>query len=683
MFGANPRTLFTVLLAGAASGTCLAQISPGPLSEAHEKLDSSRGCLECHGAGDRTLDQRCLDCHTEIADRIDATSGLHGREASEDCASCHPEHGGRDFELIEWTEGAPEGFDHRRTGWTLSGRHARTRCRNCHKPENLTERGGSGVGRVDPSQTWLGLASSCNSCHEDLHAGALGETCERCHDTRAFSPAPAFDHETAAFPLTGKHADVTCDRCHRVPGRAEVVLSSGRTARLYRPLPYGECSSCHKDVHRGALGPACSDCHVTVSFRLVDRKRFDHSGTRYPLRGAHERLRCENCHHVERGWGRTPPFQSCSNCHRDVHRGEATLAGRTVDCESCHGLEAFRPSTFTVGMHADSIYPLAGKHADAACSGCHASAAPDPEVRFRLPFDRCDGCHADAHAGQLSAEVPRADHALSSAGGDCVNCHRVDGWRPSTFDATRHGELRLELEGRHARIDCAACHGPLDPRPARSKWTLSSADAGVRLRPLDPACATCHVDPHGGRSMFAGTAGSADCVRCHDAKTFRPSRVDADLHASLGYPLEGGHRAVPCSACHPALAGAPSGSTMLGAAVVPLELTRTHERCEDCHKKAHEGQFEQRLEKNSCASCHTVQHWRPASGFDHDRDSGFLLGAAHRKVSCGRCHVPEPGQDSIRYAAAPSHCEDCHRGNVSAALEAPQASLHALLMYPF
>ena len=44
------RLLLLVLLGAFAGTAARAQLSPGPLSRAHEDLDSPLRCLECHGA---------------------------------------------------------------------------------------------------------------------------------------------------------------------------------------------------------------------------------------------------------------------------------------------------------------------------------------------------------------------------------------------------------------------------------------------------------------------------------------------------------------------------------------------------------------------------------------------------------------------------------------------------------
>ena len=99
------------------------QISPGPLTGAHQELEGATQCATCHsfGIGQRAL--KCLDCHTEIAGRLAAKQGYHSKEyrAAEnqlDCARCHLEHNGRDFAITKFDR---NGFDHAR----------RCRCLSC------------------------------------------------------------------------------------------------------------------------------------------------------------------------------------------------------------------------------------------------------------------------------------------------------------------------------------------------------------------------------------------------------------------------------------------------------------------------------------------------------------------------------------------------------------------------
>jgi len=83
-----------------------AQISPGPLSRAHQTLEGSTHCASCHKFGGQAA-LKCLECHTEIAARLNAHRGLHASyglnpASSQECAKCHSEHNGEDFPLVKW-----------------------------------------------------------------------------------------------------------------------------------------------------------------------------------------------------------------------------------------------------------------------------------------------------------------------------------------------------------------------------------------------------------------------------------------------------------------------------------------------------------------------------------------------------------------------------------------------------
>src|SRR5271166_6495006 len=97
-----------------ATSFAAAQISPGPLSRPHQSLDSATQCTTCHKLGGGEPVFKCLDCHTEIAQRLASHRGLHASYgitpgSSQECARCHSEHNGLDFALIKWDQ---KTFDH-------------------------------------------------------------------------------------------------------------------------------------------------------------------------------------------------------------------------------------------------------------------------------------------------------------------------------------------------------------------------------------------------------------------------------------------------------------------------------------------------------------------------------------------------------------------------------------------
>lgn len=666
------RRLAAALAALVSLAPLRAQMSPGPLSRAHAHLDGTLQCFTCHGKGQGSMQQRCLACHREIAWLIEHRRGLHASPGMDACARCHPEHAGRDFGLVRFDEGSPERFDHRRAGWPLEGRHASLGCDACHRSRFRA----SDALRLAPGKvaerSFLGLERECASCHADVHRATLGSECRGCHGLESWKPAPGFDHARTAYPLTGAHAKVPCARCHRsLPAAA-----AEPAAAVFGPLAHGECSSCHQDPHAGRLGALCSSCHATASFRAVSARSFDHSRTRYPLRGRHVSVACESCHGPGGVAVPRPRFDACVACHRDPHGGQTAAAGPPRDCALCHSVDGYRPSTFTAESHRTSSYPLEGKHLEVRCEACHPRNPPGtaPEslgkagVLIRRPHARCGDCHADPHGGQLGDR------------GACERCHAVAGWRPSTFTAREHASLRLPLEGKHARIPCSACHGPERRELPSLPATEPLGSARVALALGDVACTACHADPHGGRYSAGGAKPRPEgCVACHGLDAFRPSKLDAGAHRDLGSPLEGAHASLACERCHEELGSLPARSSLVGRGPVPLlSFSTKGRRCEDCHVDPHGGQFAGGPRGGSCARCHGERAFRPAERFDHARDSAFRLEGAHARVACDRCHVKRAdasGHESVVYRGLPGRCVDCHGARPSSSPDAGRSSI--------
>jgi hypothetical protein len=222
------------------------------------------------------------------------------------------------------------------------------------------------------------------------------------------------------FVLSGAHKTVQCASCHR--------------DRRLRGIPM-TCAGCHRDPHQGRLGTACEKCHTTTAFSRV--ASFDHDATRFPLRGAHRVAKCDSCH----GKGRAlkfARFEACGDCHRDVHAGQL---GPKPECATCHSVERFVPSLFTVQSHQRTRFPLGGAHLAVACNQCHTRS--QNVTRFRFESLQCAGCHRDPHRGETARY------------GSCETCHRVEGWRGIAFDHARTGFV---LDGAHARAACGSCH---------------------------------------------------------------------------------------------------------------------------------------------------------------------------------------------------------------------------------
>jgi len=645
-----------------------AQVSPGPLARAHAELEGTLECTNCHGGDKEAMSGRCSGCHKDIAWLQQRNRGFHGNRETKDqsCATCHPDHAGPDFDLIKWPEGSPEKFDHQRAGWRLKQRHAEARCEKCHTARFQVSQ--SAALRARKASTgWTGLESTCPSCHVDVHRGALDQDCTKCHDAGEWKVTPGFDHDTTAYPLADKHRDVTCDKCHLHARLSPKSDGRGHLIPVYTPVTHASCADCHQDVHQGQFGPTCTKCHTTRGFKLIDRSSFDHDQTRYPLRGKHAGVKCADCHqNFSTALLKKPLFQSCGACHKDAHNRTATLAGKVVDCEKCHSVSGFAPSTLTVDQHRNTKYALEGKHVTVRCAACHrkdsgAAAATKwgaAMVVLRPAFTKCADCHADDHGGQLAARPNR---------GECADCHRVTGWKPSTFDRPAHARLKLALDGRHGEVDCRACHGAKrKDLPPLTAAALGKATFLFKVPELE--CTACHVDPHRGRFAAGGPrAKDQGCLACHDARTFRPSTADVAAHAEFGFVLEGAHRATACIACHEEIrqAGATGRSFLVRAAGGVTELRFEAKReCADCHRTPHGDQFDGRNGGGRCETCHGVDAFAPASKFDHTRDAAFSTRGAHEHVPCNQCHptdLKSGTSKALIYRPVSAKCESCHR----------------------
>jgi hypothetical protein len=423
----------------------------------------------------------------------------HRGQVPTDCRKCHDEQG--------WKPA--RGFDHARAAYPLTGKHAKVECAKCHprKDDEATAAGAFPAPLARAFAVFKPLHfGRCVDCHKkDPHEGRFGESCESCHrptgwkDMAGRGKENAF-HMKTRFPLLGGHLEVACKACHG-PFGAEKAR--------YKGIPFQACTDCHVDAHVGQLAragrpaPGCETCHVVQGW-LPARYELEQHATRssYPLAGAHRTVACGGCHpRDERLGGRVPAAvrsrlekqgrrlsispavlarsgaERCETCHRDPHAGQFKPRAQPSACLACHQASAWSALTFDHGK--DSRFPLAGKHAKAACAACHPRH--DGAVTRYKPLETaCAACHADPHAGQLA----RKKGGVS----DCARCHDESSWKASRF-AHAPPFTAFRLKGKHAPLKCEACH---------RKTGVPGAAATVRYRPLPATCEGCHADFHKG-----------------------------------------------------------------------------------------------------------------------------------------------------------------------------------------
>lgn len=421
-------------------------------------------------------------------------------------------------------------------------------CLDCHDHKNVADdikkkRGYHG--RIPGIKT-----KECRACHSE-------------HKGRGYSlvllDKQTFDHQLTDFELRGRHRDAPCKDCHK-PKKA------------YHQAPH-RCIDCHKndDPHDGRLGKQCGSCHAASRWQDF---RFDHSRTKFTLKGKHKGVECRNCHPQERYSG-VP--KKCHACHKrdDKHQGRY---GKK--CQDCHAETGWGSQRFDHDK--DTDFPLKNLHAKVACQQCHRKDL-DKKIKKaknkkKLKTD-CYFCHRlqDEHKGQY--------------GKKCKSCHSTKGWKKLKFD---HKKTDFPLKGKHKDVVCGDCHAGKD----------------VYKEDLKTTCFACHRQD----DVHKKQQGKK-CQECHSEKGWQEN-VEFD-HNLVKFPLLGAHTALACEECHS------SGS---------FKDTKT--QCLSCHK---EDDVHKRSLGKNCDQCHYVGDWK-AWEFDHDKQTDFKLTGKHKGIVCNACH---------------------------------------------
>ena len=394
-------------------------------------------CYACHQADDKHkggMGQSCGTCHTTstwagaVFDHNTTLFKLTGAHITALCANCHinnvfkgtPTNCYACHQADDKHKGgmgqscgtchttntwAGAVFDHNSTLFKLTGAHIKALCANCHV-----------------NNVYKGTPTSCYACHQadDKHKGAMGQGCGSCHTTSTWTGAK-YDHNLAAFKLTGAHVSVTCKTCH--------------INYVYKGTA-STCIGCHaaRDVHKGAMGTNCASCHTTSTWSGA---KYDHNLAAFKLTGAHVSVACKTCHvnYVYKGTAST-----CIGCHaaRDIHKG-----AMGSNCATCHSTTTWAGAVFD---HNLAAFKLTGAHLSVTCAKCHINNV------YKGTSQACSGCHAEP-----------AYHAGLFAGTSCSACHTTKAWRPATYSLAHRFPMN---HGNTVNSPCATCH------PATLKqWT--------------------------------------------------------------------------------------------------------------------------------------------------------------------------------------------------------------------
>ncbi len=466
----------------------------------------------------------CIPCHADP----------HKGQLGNECTKCH--------NVESWKEA--KNFDHSKTRYPLTGLHIKVPCEKCHKPDVP---GG-------PVRYQNLKFDTCSACHIDPHKGTFKKACDTCHTTSGWKtilPGFDFDHSKTKYPLLGKHAQVSCVACHI-------------NGDFRKQLAFANCKDCHTpDPHKGQFDARpkngeCAECHTVDGWKPSLFGVKQHDTSKYPLKGKHASIDCAKCH-IPAGKDTVynVKFELCSDCHKDVHDSQFAAAPYNNRCESCHTVQDFHRTTFTIAKHRNTRFALAGAHVAVPCAECHklgAAGRADKVVPYHFENRDCTACHKDPHKGEFNDRMARKRANGTPFG--CEACHNVKSW--ADINGFDHSKTKFPLLGAHRTVVCGDCHKATTAYESRFKGTPQQ-------------CEACHNDAHDGQ--FVAKDAKTHCADCHNSQRWVPSTFDHDTRTH--FALTGGHANVACAKCHV--------QTKLVGEKLIVVYKNTPNKCVDCH----------------------------------------------------------------------------------------------------
>ena len=417
-------------------------------------------CSLCHQPLTSLQADLCVDCHSGVEDQITMKNSLHGNLKNVmQCAECHSDHQGREFDLRLGNLGD---FDHSMIAFSLIWHQvdyslAPIECLDCHVTDD----------RFSVSTI------SCATCHANhdgdfmlAHVKDFGDGCMSCHD--GLDSMARFEHANSDFHLLGMHQEISCVECH-VESQFEDLQS--------------DCASCHAEPagHSGFFGTDCAACHDANAWKpaVLEGGSFDHNtGTRFSLvlhtqDYAGASMSCQSCH--PGGIDEFTP-ETCFQCHAPEDQDfmiqhQAELGGQCIECHD--GVDRMR------NFDHQDYFPLEGGHGVLECQSCHVN-----QVYQGTPGE-CKDCH-------LEPEIHAGFFGLT-----CEYCHESNSWYP--------GQLQKHSfpidHGDQGESECQTCH--VATYSEYSCYTCHEHTAEEVLEKHDDlnlpagqlaACTDCHLD---------------------------------------------------------------------------------------------------------------------------------------------------------------------------------------------
>ncbi|MGY0194167.1 cytochrome c3 family protein [Leptothrix sp. BB-4] len=489
---------------------------------------------------------------------------------------------------------AGRNFDHNRTGFVLSGAHARERCESCHvngvfkgtpRDCQTCHTAGNRLARTNTvkSSDHIPTTAPCETCHNSQsfsgarfsHAGVVRGTCTTCHNMRNAPGKPSNHIATTA----------SCDTCHRTTAWLPATGTDHSTFSAAT-----NCASCHngtsatgktaRHITTGALN--CTSCHST---RAWLPSSWNHS--QMVVAGT-----CSSCHNGNNASGKSPTHMAttaqCDTCHKST---SSWAASTKVD----HG-------TFTVATN---------------CSTCHngSTATGKPMTHIPVAATNCIACHTTT-----GWKPHRFTHSQVVVTNQCSSCHNGS-YPPADGRSATHIPYQ-SLTG-VAITNCDTCH-----KAGFVSWTPARLHTSVTVT---AQCATCHLSIKPATGVHVGVTGN--CESCHRSTASWASATFA--HSPTNAVGTG-----TCDTCH-------NGVTARGKSTTHIPVPAATAKCDSCHRS--QTAFATAVTMNhsvvntaTCKSCHSGAYLAEgivgalAKPANHIPEGLQLLNGS--AMDCNACH---------------------------------------------
>ena len=290
-------------------------------------------------------------------------------------------------------------------------------------------------------------------------------------------------HQSTRFPLTGSHAQIDCEGCHKPTAQGQLQFVGTKA----------ECQNCHMDAYKSATNPdhqagglpaGLLGCHSTLTWGT---KSFDHDKTALP---ADRRARATACGAVTatactRARARTATRATRPTTTAPRRRGTGGGLPDHLRRSTCHTTVAWNTATFDHNKTAIPAHRRAQR--GAVQTAVTVTASTRARRRTAIPATRpITPTRPKSRVVGLRTTVARATTTVSGRARCSITARR----------SSRSPERTPRCNARSATATVFT--------PARATLTATRAtrpitwqrDTEPRVVGLPTACDTCHYHDH-------------------------------------------------------------------------------------------------------------------------------------------------------------------------------------------